>query len=77
MSEILGTIKFLEGRIITNRNGVTETWSTGGGDSNYYIVHNGTTYRLLNGKGEKTELVSKKKYEEIEEDEDLDIDDFY
>lgn len=77
MSEILGTIKFLEERIITNKNGVTETWSRGGGDPNHYIIHNGITYRLLNGKGEKADI-AKKKYEEIEEDLDIDTDnDFY
>lgn len=77
MSEILGTIKFLEGRIITNKNGVTETWSIGGGDPNNYILYKGSSYRLLNGKGEKVETASKKKYEQIEEDlDDLD-DNFY
>ena len=52
MSEILGTIKVLEGRIITTKNGISEIWSRGGGDT-----------------------TTKKKYEEIEDDIDLDIDD--
>ena len=66
MSENLGTIKILEGRIITKKNDLTEIWSTGGGDPFNYIVYNGTIYRLLNGKEEKSEV--KKKYEEIEEE---------
>ena len=66
MSENLGTIKILEGRIITKKNDLTEIWSTGGGDPFNYIVYNGNTYRLLNGKEDKT-VVIKKKYEEIED----------
>jgi hypothetical protein len=65
MSENLGTIKILEGRIITKKNDLTEIWSRGGGDPFNYIVYNGLTYRLLNGKEEKSEV--KKKYEEIED----------
>jgi len=75
MSEILGTIKVLEGRIITTKNGISEIWSRGGGDPSNYILYNGLTYRLLNGKEEKVETTTKKKYEEIEDDIDLDIDD--
>jgi hypothetical protein len=68
MSENLGTIKILEGRIITKKNDLTEIWSTGGGDPFNYIVYNGITYRLLNGKEDKSLVVPKKKYEEIEEE---------
>jgi hypothetical protein len=68
MSENLGTIKILEGRIITRKNDLTEIWSTGGGDPFNYIVYNGTTYRLLNGKEDKSLVIPKKKYEEIEEE---------
>jgi hypothetical protein len=68
MSENLGTIKILEGRIITKKNDLTEIWSTGGGDPFNYIVYNGTIYRLLNGKEDKSLVVPKKKYEEIEEE---------
>ena len=53
MSENLGTIKILEGRIITKKNDLTEIWSTGGGDPFNYIVYNGITYRLLGGKEDK------------------------
>lgn len=74
MSEILGTIKVLEGRIITKKGSVIETWSRGGGDPNNYIIYNGLTYRLLNGKGEKNEEVIKKKYQELEDDIDTDLD---
>ena len=38
MSEILGTIKVLEGRIITTKNGISEIWSRGGGDPSNYIL---------------------------------------
>ena len=68
MSENLGTIKILEGRIITKKNDLTEIWSTGGGDPFNYIVYNGITYRLLNGKEDKSLVIPKKKYEEIEEE---------
>lgn len=69
MSENLGTIKIMEGRIITKKNDITEVWSRGGGDPNNYIVYNGSTYRLLNNKEQEKEL--KKKYEEIEDDLDI------
>lgn len=69
MSEILGTIRILEGRIITKKNGVEEIWSRGGGDPNSYIIYNGLTYRQLNGKSEPV-----KKYQEIEKDDDIDDD---
>ena len=68
MSENLVTIKILEGRIITKKNDLTEIWSTGGGDPFNYIVYNGITYRLLNGKEDKSLVTPKKKYEEIEEE---------
>jgi hypothetical protein len=68
MAENLGTIKIMEGRIITKKNDITEVWSRGGGDPNNYIIHNGLTYRLLNGKETEKVEVAKKKYEEIEDD---------
>jgi hypothetical protein len=78
MGENLGTIKIMEGRIITKKSDITQVWSTGGGDPFNYIVYNGTTYKLLNGKESEKEIVVKKKYEEIEEDIDGldDIEDF-
>ena len=78
MGENLGTIKITEGRIITKKSDITQVWSTGGGDPFNYIVYNGTTYKLLNGKESEKEIVVKKKYEEIEEDIDGldDIEDF-
>lgn len=50
MSKELGTIKFLEDRIITTKNGLIETWVINGGDPNSYILYNGISYKILNGK---------------------------
>jgi len=69
MAENLGTIKIMEGRIITRKSDITQVWSTGGGDPYNYIVYNGITYKLLGKESDKAvEVVKKKKYEEIEED---------
>ena len=69
MSENLGTIKIMEGRIITKKSDITQVWSTGSGDPYNYIVYNGITYKLLGKESDKVvEVVKKKKYEEIEED---------
>jgi hypothetical protein len=75
MEEELGIIKITEGRIITKKNDITEIWSRGGGDPNIYIVYNGISYRLMNGKESEKINVVKKKYEEIEDNID-DFDDF-
>ena len=69
MNDSLGTIKIMEGRIITKKSDITQVWSTGGGDPYNYIVYNGITYKLLGKESDKVvEVVKKKKYEEIEED---------
>ena len=69
MGENLGTIKIMEGRIITRKSDITQVWSTGGGDPYNYIVYNGIAYKLLGKESDKAvEVVKKKKYEEIEED---------
>lgn len=73
MAEIIGTIKVLEGRVITKKNGVEEIWSRGGGDPNNYILVKGLTYRLLNGKNQETET----KKIQIEDDIDIEDDDDY
>ena len=75
MDEELVIIKITEGRIITKKNDITEIWSRGGGDPNIYIVYNGISYRLMNGKESEKINVVKKKYEEIEDNID-DFDDF-
>jgi cell shape-determining protein MreC len=74
MAEISGTIKILEGRVITKKNGLEEVWSRGGGDPNNYILVKGLTYRLLNGKNQES---SPKQIEEIEEEDDIEEDDDY
>lgn len=70
MSETLGTIKFLENRIIIKRNdGTTETWSRAGSDVSNFLTHNGYTYRLVgNNESEVKETI--KKYQQIEEEVD-------
>ena len=78
MSEVLGTIKFLEGRIIIKRkDGSVETWSRAGSDDSNFISYQGYIYKLLkNNEPEVKEPI--KKYQEIEEDEDdLDDESFY
>lgn len=77
MSEILGTIKILDGKIITKKGDVTEVWSRWTGDGNQYIVYDGITYKLMKSGGEVVE--NKKNYfDEESDDEDLNIfrDDF-
>ncbi len=73
MSEILGTIKVLDGRVITKKNGVEEIWSRGGGDPNNYILYKGLTYRLLNNKGQELEPIKK---QDIDDDLDIEDDDY-
>jgi hypothetical protein len=46
MSEEIGTIRFLEGKIITKKEGVTQVWTKNGGDPNSFIVWNDTIWRL-------------------------------
>ena len=71
MSEILGTIKILDGKIITKKEGVTETWSRWlTGDESTFIVYDGITYRLVKSDGDVS--ASKKKYLE-EDDSDDDV----
>lgn len=72
MGDILGTIKVMEGRIVTKKGDIKEVWSRSSGDSKQFIIYNGVTYRLLDNK--EIENASKKKYEEIEDD--INTDDF-
>jgi len=74
MSEVLGTIKFLEGRIVIKRkDGSVETWSRAGSDNINFISYQGYIYKLL--KNNETEVKEPiKKYQEIEDD---DIEDDY
>ncbi len=67
MSEIVGTIKILDGRIITKKNDVVETWTRfGNGDDRFFITYEGITYKLL--KFQETEQKVIKDEEDIEED---------
>lgn len=48
MTETLGIIKFVDlDRIITTKDGVTQTWSRFAGNSNHFIVWSGVVYKLL------------------------------
>ena len=61
MSNIVGTIKIGEDRIITSKNNSIDTWTRfGNGDDSRFIIYNGNKYKLL--KSKETEV------EEIEED---------
>ena len=65
MTEIVGTIKILDGKIITKKNDVIETWTRwGNGDDKFFITHDGITYKLL--KYQETES----KNESFDEDDD-------
>jgi hypothetical protein len=47
MSEILGTIKITDDRIITKKGELVETWSRWSGDDSIFIVYDGIRYKLL------------------------------
>lgn len=49
MAEVLGTIKFLEDRIITKKNGVEEVWKKTIVLGTQYIKYNGYNYSLITG----------------------------
>jgi len=69
MAEILGTIKILDGKIITKKEGVTETWSRWlTGDESTFIVYDDITYRLVKSDGDVS--TSKKKYLEEDDSDD-------
>ena len=66
--EIVGTIKILDGKIITKKNDVIETWTRWeNGDDKFFITYDGITYKLL--KYQETE----NKNESFDEDDDYDI----
>jgi hypothetical protein len=61
MSNVVGTIKIGEDRIITTKNNSIDTWTRfGNGDDSRFIIYNGNRYKLL--KSKETEV------EEIEEE---------
>lgn len=67
MTKILGKIKISEDRIVTTKNGLTETWTRwGNGDENVFIVYQGNRYKLL--KSKETEIVEENFDEELDED---------
>ncbi len=51
----MGTIKFLEGKIVTENEGVKETWIMLGEKTNKFIKYNGITYHLKQTKIEESE----------------------
>jgi hypothetical protein len=67
MGEVLGTIKFLEDRIITKKNGVEQVWKKTIVLGSQYIKHNGYNYSLITGDFiEKVE----DNFEDVEDDVD-------
>ena len=61
MSNVVGTIKIREDRIITTKNNSIDTWTRfGNDDDSRFIIYNGNRYKLL--KSKETEV------EEIEEE---------
>ena len=46
MTEEMPTIKFLEDKIITTKDGVVEVWSRWNGDESKFIVYQGIRYKL-------------------------------
>lgn len=47
MSEVLGTIKFVDyDTVITKKESSTQVWTRFGGDPNHFIVHQGVVYKL-------------------------------
>jgi len=69
MSEVLGTIKILDGKIITKKEGLVEIWSRwGNGDENSFIVYDGIRYRLMKSDGDSLSKVDRYKDEEESDD---------
>ena len=51
MSNVVGTIKIGEDRIITTKNNSIDTWTRfGNGDDSRFIIYNGNRYKLLKKK---------------------------
>ena len=62
MSNVVGTIKIGEDRIITTKNNSIDTWTRfGNGGDSKFIIYNGNRYKLL--KSKETEV------SEVEDDE--------
>ncbi len=68
MSEVLGTIKILDGKIITKKEGVIETWSRWTGDENSFIVYDDIRYKLMKSDGESLSKIEKYQDEEDTDD---------
>ena len=64
MSDVVGTIKINEERIITKKDGIEEVWTRwGNGDESRFIVYGGNRYKLL-----KTKEKEKPKTKSVEEE---------
>lgn len=58
MSNVVGTIKIGEDRIITTKGNSVDTWTRfGNGDEGKFIVYNGVRYKLLKSKETESEEV--------------------
>lgn len=47
MSNILGTIKITDLKIVTKKDGKVEVWSATRGDESKFIIYKGRVYKLL------------------------------
>ena len=58
MSNVVGTIKIGEDRIITTKNNSIDTWTRfGNGDDSIFIIYNGNRYKLLKSKETESEEI--------------------
>lgn len=55
MNETLGTIKFLEDKIVTKKEGVEKIWKRNGNRSGQFIQHEGHFYYLVTDESEEDE----------------------
>ena len=69
---IIGTIKILEDKIITTKEGITEVWGRWSGDNNNFISYQGSTYKLIRSKEVESKIEKDDYLDDEDENEDLD-----
>lgn len=55
MSQIVGTIKISEFKIVTEKDGKVEVWSLTRGDESKFIIYRGKVYKFLSEENSNTE----------------------